>query len=253
MDLNLQKAGVMKRFSAWMCDVVAFFMVALCIALILSSILGYDKYNDTLVKGYEKYGQEYGVDLNISREELASLSDEEKAIYDKAGAALNRDAEVVKAYAMVQTLPMLMISISIFVSSMILDFVIPLIFKNGQTLGKKLFGIAVIRTNCVKLTGPALFIRSILGKCTMETMVPTYIIIMILSGSLGLVGFGVLILIALLQIIMIIVTQTNSAIHDLLADTVVVDLASQRIFDSNEALIEYKQKVHEEMAKNARY
>ena len=253
MDLNLQKAGVMKRFSAWMCDVVAFFMVALCIALILSSILGYDKYNDTLVKGYEKYGQKYGVDLTISREELASLSDEQKAVYDEAGAALNRDAEVVKAYAMVQTLPMLMISISIFVSSMILEFVIPLIFKNGQTLGKKLFGIAVIRTNCVKLTGPALFIRSILGKCTMETMVPTYIIIMILSGSLGLVGFGVLILIALLQIIMIITTKTNSAIHDLLADTVAVDLASQRIFDSNEALIEYKQKVHAEVAKNARY
>ena len=205
------------------------------------------------MEGYEKYGQEYGVDLTISREELASLSDEQKAVYDEAGAALNRDAEVVKAYAMVQTLPMLMISISIFVSSMILEFVIPLIFKNGQTLGKKLFGIAVIRTNCVKLTGPALFIRSILGKCTMETMVPTYIIIMILSGSLGLVGFGVLILIALLQIIMIITTKTNSAIHDLLADTVAVDLASQRIFDSNEALIEYKQKVHEEVAKNARY
>lgn len=253
MDLNLQKAGVMKRFSAWMCDAVAFFMVALCIGLILSSILGYDRYYDTLVNGYEKYGKEYGVDLNISREEQATLTEEQKELYDKAGNALNSDRDVVKAYAMVQTLPMLMISISIFVSSIILEFVIPMIFKNGQTLGKKLFGIAVIRTNCVKLTGPALFIRSILGKCTMETMVPTYIIIMILSGSLGLVGFGVLILIALLQIIMIIVTHTNSAIHDLLADTAVVDLASQRIFDSNEALIEYKQKVHEEMAKNARY
>ena len=253
MDLDLQKAGVFKRFSAWMCDAVAFLLVALCIGLVLSSILGYDKNYQILVDAYAACEEKYGIDFDISQEQYDALSDEVKELYTRANKELNSDMAVVRAYGMTKTLPLLSVSISILVASLLLEFVLPLIFKNGQTLGKKLFGIAVIRTNCVKLSAPALFIRSILGKCTMETMVPAYIIIMILSGSLGIVGIGVLILIAILQVAMLIITRTNSAIHDLLADTVVVDYASQRIFDSNEALIEYKQKVHEEMAKNARY
>ncbi len=253
MDLDLQKAGIFKRFSAWMCDAVAFLLVALCIGLVLSSILGYDKNYEILVDAYAECEEKYGIDFDISQTEYDALSDEVKQLYTVANKELNSDEAVVRAYAMVKTLPLLLVSISILVASVILEFVVPLIFKNGQTLGKKLFGIAVVRTNCVKLSTPALFIRSILGKCTMETMVPAYIIIMILSGSLGIVGFGVLALIAILQVAMLIITKTNSAIHDLLADTVTVDFASQRIFESNEALMEYKQKVHEEMAKKAKY
>lgn len=253
MDLDLQKAGVFKRFSAWMCDGVAFLLVALCIGLLLSSVLGYDRNYKILVDGYARYEEKYGIDFDITQEEYDALSDEVKQIYTQANRELNSDQEVVRAYAMVKTLPLLLISISILVSSILLEFVIPLIFKNGQTLGKKLFGIAVVRTNCVKITSPALFIRAILGKCTMETMVPVCIIIMILSGSLGVVGFIVLALIALLQLIMLIITKTNSAIHDLLADTVAVDFASQRIFESDEDLLLYKQKVHEEAVRNARY
>ena len=37
---------------------------------------------------------------------------------------------------------------------------------------------------------------------------------------------------ALLQIVLIAATRTNSAIHDILAQTVVVDMESQMIFDS---------------------
>ena len=253
MDLDLQKAGVFKRFSAWMCDAVAFLLVALCIGLVLSSVLGYDKNYQILVDAYGHYEEEYGIDFDISQEEYDSLSEEVKQKYAAANKELNSNESVIRAYAMVRTLPLVLISVSILVASILLEFVVPIIFKNGQTLGKKLFGIAVVRTNCVKITKPILFIRAILGKCTMETMVPVCIIIMILSGSLGAVGFAVLALIAILQLVMIIITKTNSAIHDLLADTVAVDFASQRIFESDEELIAYKQKVHEEAVRNARY
>lgn len=253
MDLGLQKAGVFKRFSAWMCDAFAFLLVALCIGLILSSVLGYDKNYQILVDAYGACEEKYGIDFDISEEEYEKLSDEVKNLYAEANAELNRDESVVRAYAMVKTLPLLLVSISVLVSSIILEFVVPLLFKNGQTLGKKLFGIAVVRTNGVKITGPVLFIRAILGKCTMETMVPVFIVIMILSGSLGTVGFVVLVLLAILQLAMLIITKTNSAIHDLLADTATVDFASQRIFESNEELLQYKQKVHEEAVRSARY
>ena len=48
-------------------------------------------------------------------------------------------------------------------------------------------------------------------------------------------------------------TPTNSLIHDLLANTVVVDYASQMIFETREDMIHYKEKIHAEMAAKQEY
>jgi hypothetical protein len=55
------------------------------------------------------------------------------------------------------------------------------------------------------------------------------------------------------QVILMIKTQTNSAIHDVLAKTVVIDVASQMIFESEEDLIAYKEKAHAEKAARQAY
>lgn len=251
--LDLQKAGIFKRFSAFLCDSLAFILLSLCLSLVLSSVLGLDNYNNTIAEAREKYANEYNIDLNITAEELEALPEDVKQRYEAADKAYGSDIEVARAHAMSEVLMVLMVSLSVLIPSVILEFVLPLIFKNGRTIGKKVFGIAVIRTNGVKISTPALFIRSILGKCTMETMVPVCIVIMILMGKLGIVGIIALLLIAILQVAVIIITKTNSAIHDLLSDTVVVDFASQRIFESEEELLETKKRIHEEAVQNAKY
>jgi len=96
--------------------------------------------------------------------------------------------------------------------------------------------------------GYMIFIRTILGKYTLETMIPVLICVMIYFNMAGLTAVLVLVAIALLQIILIAATKTNSLIHDLLAKTVVVDFASQRIFGSEQELLEYKKKLHAERA-----
>ena len=105
-----------------------------------------------------------------------------------------------------------------------------------------------MRTNFVKITTPVLFIRSILGLYTIETMVPVLLLLMIYFGAIGLGGtiaiFGLLIL----QIAMLSSTKTSSSIHDLLADTAVVDMSSQKIFESEEALIAFKEEQHAQEA-----
>ena len=55
------------------------------------------------------------------------------------------------------------------------------------------------------------------------------------------------------QLICMCASRNNAAIHDLLAGTVVVDLSSQKVFDSKEALIEYTQKLHAERAARQDY
>ena len=148
---------------------------------------------------------------------------------------------------------LLISSVGILVAYIILELIVPICFKNGQTIGKKIFGIALMRVDGVKLSGVALFARTILGKYTIETMVPLYIVLMIAIGAMGLTGTIVLFLLLILQIGLVIITKTNSAIHDVLAVTVAVDLASQMIFESEEAKIAYKKKIHAEQVESAKY
>ena len=48
MELDLQKANIWKRISAYLFDVIILGMVAVGVAFLLSSVLKYDQYNRTL-------------------------------------------------------------------------------------------------------------------------------------------------------------------------------------------------------------
>ena len=64
------------------------------------------------------------------------------------------------------------------------------------------------------------------------------------------VGLGVL---AILEIICMSVQRIRAPIHDAIAGTVTVDIASQLIFDTAEELMEYKKKLHAEAVNKAEY
>ena len=87
----------------------------------------------------------------------------------------------------------------------------------------------------------------------METMVPIYLFIMFFFGSIGILGPLVIILLLGLNVFTVFYTKTRSTIHDLVSDTVVVDMASQMIFESEEELIAYKTKIHEEEVNKREY
>ncbi len=253
MTADVQKASFWKRMSACLFDIIILAIVAIGAASALSAIFGYDGYSEKMTRYYEQYEEQYGVDFDISVEDFEKLTDEEKNIYYEADKAMNSDGEVIKAYRMMLSLSILIVSLGLFIAFFVLEFIIPMVFGNGQTLGKKIFGVAVMRTNSVKITPPVLFIRTILGKYTIETMVPVFLLFMILFGVLGFVGVLVIFAIILLNVILVFATRTSSAIHDLLSDTVTVDMASQRIFDSYDAMIEYKKKLHAEAVSKEDY
>ena len=224
---DLQKASMLKRASAWLLDVILLSVLATGFALLLSAAFGYDNYNDNLQRYYTEYEQLYGIDFNISDEEYLALGEEDRLRYADAYAKLNDDADVSRAFSIIIQLSLAIMSLSVLLAYMALEFAIPVLWlKNGQTIGKKIFGLAVMRTDSVRVKPIAMLIRTLLGKYTIETMA------LILFGSLGTVGLIMLAALALLQIVLIAATRTNSAIHDILAQTVVVDMESQMIFDS---------------------
>ena len=147
---------------------------------------------------------------------------------------------------MVNQLILIVITFSILISQLLLEFVVPLILKNGQTVGKKVFGVAVMRMDGVKASPTILLVRALLGKYAVETMIPVFVLLSLLFGTASIVTVVLLAFLVIAQIALLIFTQANTPLHDMLAGTVAVDLASQLIFDTPEELLEYKKKIHAE-------
>ncbi len=252
MIYDLQRASLTKRLSAAIFDFILIAVLVVGIASLLSLVLKYDKH----VKDYETrsqaYYEEFGLDPDMTQAKYEAMTREEQRAYDvkvrAADAKAAKDTEYQRVYNLVINLTLIISTFSILISQLIWEFILPLVFKNGQTLGKKIFGIAIMRNNGVKVNSVVMLIRTLLGKFTIETMFPVLLLIMMYFGSLGALGVIILIALLLLQIILVLATKTKTPIHDLLAMTVAVDMQSQLIFDTEEALIEYKKKVAEEAA-----
>ena len=244
--LDLQRAGMWKRLSAALFDSIILFTVIVGMALLLSSVLNYDSHVNRMNELEQQYGEKYGVDLNITLEELKALSEEERQVYEAADEAYSQDPDVIYTYNMMLSMAMVIVTFAILLGYLLLEFLVPLLLGNGQTLGKKLFGIGVMRIDSVRLPSVRLFARTVLGKFTIGTMIPVYVVIMIIFGRLGMFGTVLIGALLLVQAILFFGTYAHTPIHDKLAGTVTVDLASQMIFDSPEALLEYKKRIHAE-------
>lgn len=253
MIFDLQKASTWKRISAYIFDGILLVISTVGIAFMLSVALKYDSYGTRLEEAYAKYEAEYGILFNITEEQYNGMSEAELQNYVNAYNALVADSDAMHAYQMVINLTLVITTISILLSYIVLEFAIPLWLGNGQTLGKKIFGIGLMRTDGVRIAPPLLFIRTILGKYTIETMIPVLIAIMIYFNTIGVLGILILGLILLLQIALFIATYTNSLLHDVLAKTVAIDIASQMIFNDEQEMIDYKKKVYAEKAARQTY
>lgn len=250
---DLQKASLGKRIIAAIFDFILLSIIAVGLATTLSSLFGYDEYMNTVEVAYETYEAEYGVSLQMTKQEYEALPEQQQENYKAAMTAINKDEAVVYAYNMLINLMMLILTVSILIAVLVIDFVIPLFFGNGQTLGKKIFGIAVMHAEGIRVSNVQLFIRTLLGKFVFELMIPLSIIFMIFFNSIGILGPLVLLALLIAQLVSLGTSHTNSFLHDVMSGTVAVDFASQRIFKDREELIEYTKAVHAEKAAQKEY
>ena len=259
MIYDLQKASMWKRISAFLCDFILFGILAVGIAFLLSTILGVDAHEQKMVSLCAQYAQKYGLSefmteeelegalsIALSEERLNAITNEQKTTLEEASKALYADKDYLYAHGMLNQLILLVLTFSILIAQMILEFVVPLLLKNGQTLGKKVFGVAVMRMDGVKVSPVILLIRALLGKYAVETMIPVFVLLSLVLGTASIVALILLFLLIVAQIILLIFTQARTPLHDMLAGTVTVDFASQLIFDTPEELLEYKKKIHAE-------
>lgn len=243
MITDLQKASFSKRIAAGILDAMLLCVLAVGLAALLTWALGYESHSAALEQGYVHYETQYGVEFDIDQSECDAMTAAQKENFDAAYAALIADDDVLYHYNMVVNLTILITTFSILLAMVMLEFMVPLLLKNGQTVGKKVFSLGLMRTDAVQVTPVQLFARTVLGKFTIETMISVYILILIFFNSIGITGPLVVGGILLTQIICLAVTKTNSLIHDLLSGTVVVDISSQKIFRTTQDLLDYKKRI----------
>ena len=240
---GIEKASVWKRVSAAMFDAIMLVIVAVGIAFCLSSLLNYQAHYDRLEERYDEIEAEFGIDLDIAAKEYENMSEEQKAQYNetvnKISEAIGNDEEARYVFDTLFTLSLVILSFSILLAYLSLDMLIPMILKNGQTVGKKMFGIAVMREDGVKVSPIIMFVRTLLGKFALETMLPVLIIMMLFFGIPDPVGMIIIVALTMAQIIMFIFTKHRTVLHDKLSHTICVDFVTQVIFDTPEALREY--------------
>lgn len=261
MIYDLQKASILKRISAFLLDLILVCILATGFAFAISAIVDFggkldriEKFDAECVTEYElsKYlprpqdpNEDFKFSLNITEVTYKKLSDEGKQAYDAARKAYAEKSgqDMMADYSDLLVLLYTMLSLGIFLAMLIIEFVVPMLLKNGQTPGKKVFGVGVTLITGVRVTPVALLVRAMLGKYAIETMVPVSLFFLFLFLSPTLTILLVLLAIAILQIVLIIATKNNSLIHDIVSSTVTVDMSTQMIFATYDDLLAYKQEV----------
>ena len=268
---ELKKIGIVKRASAWFLDAILLavlttgfmFLISLCCnyeaeqARAREYFQSWEDFRTTYLKDIAPY---YGFDYEETETEYtitkdgdsATLDDVMKALVDSEG---NDDAtaeayaqymllpppqEVNKQYQYVYSLLFMMISIGLLLAYVVLEFIVPLGLKNGQTVGKKVFSIGLVRPDCVSINTLSLFARTFIGKFAIETMFPILLVFLFFFGGIGLLAVILLAALILLNAVLFFTTKNRTPIHDILASTVVIDLSLQAIYRSEDEFDEGK-------------
>lgn len=253
MTTQLQKASLPKRIAAAILDFMLLIVIVTGAATLFANIFVNEEHITIIEERQKHFETQFGIVFQMTEEDYSKLTEAELKNYNDALEALLADEDFLYAYNMQLNVTLLITTLSILLGILVVEFLIPLWLKNGQTAGKKVFALALVQVDSVQVTKLQLFIRAILGKFTIETMIPVYIFIMIYFSTANIVHLALLAVLLIGQIISMIASKTNAAIHDLLAGTAVVDMPSQQIFQSKEDLLEYTKKIHAEQANCSDY
>ena len=288
---ELRKIGIVKRASALLLDLILLAVLTTGFMWIISLICHFDREQALLVQYTNEweefreeyfptiapfYGFTYEVDEETGEYTLTKPAENGRDtvpatpndVVTKLNSSEGKDPETAEAYEKFLTLPpaakvdaqrvyvpsllFMIISIGLLLAYLVLEFILPIILKNGQTVGKKVFGICLVRPDCVRITNIALFARTLLGKFAVETMFPILLVFLLLLGMLGWLALVLLAALFILNIVLFFATKNRTPIHDIFASTVAVDMATQVIFDSEEELNAKKALQHREFIENSK-
>ncbi|MBQ3894589.1 MAG: RDD family protein [Clostridia bacterium] len=231
---DVQHAAFSKRLFAFLADVVIAGLLVTGIFLLLWTVFDVDRYKDVYGEVKASYEKEYGVTFGMNAEDFGKLDKDAQDNYTKAVDAMNADERANNALKTYLIYALSILAGGALISGLLLEFLVPLLFKDGRTLGKKLFGLGVMRTGMLRVKAPVLFVRGVIGKAVFELLLPAVMTATALMGVTGIFGFIMVGVFGIAEIVALVKTGGQCFLHDVLADTYVIDWSSQPIFDTAE-------------------
>ena len=220
MNETLQKAPFFKRLLALMLDWMFIVILIFTCVMPMALVLKVGEYSENFDRYYTKYEKQYGVKFDLTEEQFNAMTEEELKLYEEAYNALTSDEEANAAHDALFKRMLGSIELSILAAYLVMDVLFPLMLKNGQTLGKRVFGLAVLRSAGEPASMLTILSRTVIGKFTIQTAIPALVICSILMGSRDL--FGILYVVVILAANVVLMIKKNKTLHDILADTMVV-------------------------------
>lgn len=238
MYYDIQKAPVTKRIGAFLLDFMLMVILIVFATSLITPAMNVDVYTNKIkdvVDNIEVYEEKYQQKLNVNEEEFNAMTEEEKIAYNEAWAKLDEETELTKNNNKVISLIIASITCGALIAVILTEILVPALMKHGRTLGKRVFGLALMRKDCVKIHPAQMVARALIGKFTICLMLPIYALLFF--GLSSMIGKVILVAVIGVQLIVMGLTKNNAALHDLIAATVVVDYDSQMIYDSEEELL----------------
>ena len=243
MDKTLQKAPFFKRLLALMLDWIFIVILIFICVIPMSFLMKVDEYSEKFDHYYSEYEKKYGVKFDLTEEQFNAMTEEELKLYEEAYNALISDEGANKAHDALFKRILGSIELSILAGYLVMDVLFPLMLKNGQTLGKRVFNLAVLRTAGEPTNMLTILSRTVLGKFTVQTVIPVLVVCSILMGSLN--PIGILYVVAILVANIVLLIKKDKALHDVMADTIVVAVPAPtpRAKKQEEASFAHKAKI----------
>ncbi len=235
---GINNASLLKRFAAWLIDMIIIVVLATGFCSLTSIVVKYDDHYQQLEQKYLDYGL-ISANPDAAENENPYISCEIK--YDNGEIVAGdpcyaswqefyKDSEAVKLSQTCDNLMLVILSVGSLLAVLIVEFVVPLLFKNGQTLGKKIMHIALMGNDGIKIRTWMLFARTIIGRYVLETIVPIYCVVYaFINPTGGLLGVIILIVLCAAELLCVGLTTRRAAIHDLVGGTISVDADTQFI------------------------
>ena len=229
------------RIAAFIIDAILLLILFTGILYFISLIANFDAHYAILQEEYKRVG--YLV-FNPEINDYQTISPTDPN-FDYVVELINDNEVLLKELSFVNTFsvnaPLIGLAIALFV----LEFIIPLIFKNGQTIGMKFFKIALISNNNLAITTTQLFARCIIGKIAVLGIIPLLSILYIfLNSGGGLFGTLILLIIVIVQMAMLIKNKNHEGLADKIANVYPVNFTETVIYKTqkefDEACYNYK-------------
>lgn len=247
--LDFYKANPLKRLAAYVIDLILLVAITAGVVVGMCSAMDYDSYEAQFQAYCDQYSEQFDTDLSVPRTEVQSYSEEQQKNYYDALDALNQDKDALKVYTRMGMTVIAALTAGIFLGYLILELIIPLILKNGQTVGKKIMGLCVMHKHHVRVSALQIILRTIVGKCLIETLIFVWLLLLKHYGILGTTASLIMSVIAMIQGFLVLMSQANCGIHDKLFNTVVADFKQQYIFDTIDERIDYEEAYEAELAR----